>query len=166
MQMCTLLLLHRKYCHSEHVSADASLDAAGGSKATFTADVSLHASQSLQDAANRIEQHSTATIARILCSAAKASHYTPAVEYLAGSRRLADGLQTLSWGSLRAFLFALAKLDCRPANVWDPLEAAVSSKGAVSCHVLYSLVQICLFQRLNLACCTMDILTRRLTEPQ
>ena len=122
----------------------------------------LHASQSLQDAASRIEQHSTATIARILCGAAKASHYTPAVEYLAGSRRLADGLQTLSWGSLRAFLFALAKLDCRPANVWEPLEAAVSSKGAVACRVFYSIRQNSPFQRLTLAFCTMDVLMRRL----
>ena len=118
----------------------------------------LHASQSLQDAASRIEQHSTATIARILCGAAKASHCTPAVEYLAGSRRLADGLHTLSWGSLRAYLFALAKLDCRPANVWEPLEAAVSSKGAAACHV-YSMMQIAPFQRLTLAFYTMDILT-------
>ncbi len=91
----------------------------------------LHACTSLQDAASRIEEHSAATIARILCGAAKASHYTPAVEYLAGSRSLANGLQTLSWGSLRAILSALAKLDCRPVGVWEPLAAAVSSKGAV-----------------------------------
>lgn len=140
-------------CHSEHVSAYASLDAAEGGRATSTADV--RPACSLQDAVSRIEQHSTATISRILCGAAKASHYTPAVEYLAGSRRLADGLQTLSWGSLRAFLFALAKLDCRPASVWEPLEAAVSSKGAVACHVFYSILQISPFQRLTLAFCTM-----------
>ena len=83
----------------------------------------------MQAVASRPESHRTDKIKMMLVGAARASHWSPAVEQLAVSPAILHRLPKFDARSLSRLLWALAKLDCRPPGLWDPLEAAIPTAG-------------------------------------
>ena len=83
----------------------------------------------VQHAARRVEEHSPSHIIQLLWSAAKAAHWSPALEKLAASQWLIKELPAQQPPALCQLLWALARLDLRPRNVLDRTEAAMSTKG-------------------------------------
>ena len=90
---------------------------------------SLHQDHGMQIAAREVEQSSPAGTIRLLYYAANASHYSPALEVLATSRRLLDDLPIMQPRRVCQLLWALAVLDLKPHAVLDRLEATMAATG-------------------------------------
>ena len=83
----------------------------------------------MQALATRSDRCSAGDLVRVLTSAARASHRSPAVVQLAASQALVQRLPSLPSHTLGKLLWALAKLDCRPPGLLALLPAAMAKVG-------------------------------------
>lgn len=89
----------------------------------------LHQDHGLQVAAREVQQSNSARTIQLLYSAAKASHYSSALEVLATSKRVLDDLPAMQPSLVRQLLWALAILNLKPRAVLDRLKAAMAATG-------------------------------------
>ena len=83
----------------------------------------------MQVAARRSEQFSPEWTIRLLYCAAKALHYSPALNTLAISARLLDGLPAMRSRDVGQLLWALATLHLKPRALLERLEATMDATG-------------------------------------
>ncbi len=83
----------------------------------------------MQVAAREIEQFSSGWTIRLLYRAAKALHYSPALNTMATSMNLLDGLPAMHSRDVGQLLWALATLNLKPHDLLDRLEATMDATG-------------------------------------